>query len=44
MFIGVTVGVVARPAIKLIEGYPAYTIGVTNYTRVLRPVLILLIV
>ena len=44
MFIGVIVGVATRLAIKLTEGCPAYTVGVTNYARVLRPVLILLIV
>ena len=44
MFIGVIVGVAIWLAVKLTEGYLAYTIGVTNYARVLRPVLILLIV
>ena len=44
MFTGVAVGVVTRPAVKLTEGCPVYAIGVTNYTGVLWPVLILLIV
>ena len=44
MFIGVVVGVATRPAVKLTESCPAYTVGVTNYTRVLRPILILLVV
>ena len=44
MFIGFVAGVAARPAAKLIVGYPAYAIGVINYARVLRPILILLIV
>ena len=44
MFAGVAVGVATRPAVKLTEGCPAYAVGVTNYARVLRPVLILLVV
>ena len=43
MFIGDAVGVAARPAARLTAGYLAYTAGVTNRAKVLRPVLILLI-
>ena len=35
-------GVAARPVTGLTAGYLAYAAGVTNYTGVLRPVLILL--
>ena len=41
---GDAAGVAARPAAILTVGCPAYAAGVTNHTRVLRPVLILLIV
>ena len=43
MFVGFTVGVAIRPAAELTVGYPACAAGVTNHTRVLWPVLILLI-
>ena len=36
-------GVAARLATKLIIGYPAYTIGVTDRTKALLPILTLLI-
>ena len=39
---GDTAGVAARPVAELTVGYPAYAAGVTNYTRVLQPVLTLL--
>ena len=42
MFVGVTAGVAVRPAAELMAGCLACAVGVINYTRVLWPVLILL--
>jgi len=43
VFVGDVAGVAARLAAGLTMGCPACTIGVTNCTRVLQPVLILLV-
>ena len=42
MFIGDAAGVAARLVARLAAGCLAYAAGVTNYTRVLRPVPVLL--
>ena len=39
---GDAAGVAARPVAGLMAGYLAYAAGVTNRTKVLRPILILL--
>ena len=43
MFAGDTAGVAARPAAGLTAGCPACAAGVTAHTRLLRPILILLV-